>query len=70
MVSAVGEYKKAVRAAEFPAEGIHTYEMPMAAEERWRTYVQKQFGMELGPGGRTAQQAVPAPVSAATPEAS
>ncbi|KAJ1836757.1 cell wall biogenesis and architecture protein [Coemansia sp. RSA 2711] len=69
MVSAVGEYKKAVRAAEFPAEGIHTYEMPMAAEERWRTYVQKQFGMELGPGGRTAQQAVPAPVSAATPEA-
>ncbi|KAJ2104954.1 cell wall biogenesis and architecture protein, partial [Coemansia sp. RSA 921] len=50
MVTAVGEYNEAVRAGTFPAEGTHTYAMPAAAEERWRTYVQKEFGLELGPG--------------------
>ncbi|PIA16728.1 ketopantoate hydroxymethyltransferase [Coemansia reversa NRRL 1564] len=48
MVSAVAEYKHAVRSHEFPAEGVHTYEMPAATEEKWRTFVQKQFGLELG----------------------
>ncbi|KAJ2358409.1 cell wall biogenesis and architecture protein [Coemansia erecta] len=50
MATAVGEYKQAVRTSQFPAEGIHTYGMPAAAEERWRAYVQKQFGMELSAG--------------------
>ncbi|KAJ2453357.1 cell wall biogenesis and architecture protein [Coemansia sp. RSA 2336] len=47
MAAAIGEYKQAVRSREFPSEGTHTYEMPAAAEEKWRAYVQKQFGMEL-----------------------
>ncbi|KAJ2400226.1 cell wall biogenesis and architecture protein [Coemansia sp. RSA 2559] len=48
MVSAIGEYKDAVREGLFPEEGVHTYAMPAAAEDNWRAYVQQQFGIELG----------------------
>ncbi|KAJ2808304.1 cell wall biogenesis and architecture protein [Coemansia guatemalensis] len=73
MVSAVTEYKQAVRSREFPAEGIHTYDMPAATEEKWRTYVQKQFGLELGQSTDKAKEAAVAseqPLSkeAAAPE--
>ncbi|KAJ2553536.1 cell wall biogenesis and architecture protein [Coemansia sp. RSA 1933] len=47
MVSAIDEYKDAVRTGAFPEEGVHTYAMPAAAEENWRAYVQSQFGIEL-----------------------
>ncbi|KAJ1995238.1 cell wall biogenesis and architecture protein [Coemansia spiralis] len=48
MAAAIGEYNKSVRAGTFPIEGVHTYAMPATAEENWRAYVQKQFGLELG----------------------
>ncbi|KAJ2886380.1 hypothetical protein IWW38_005232 [Coemansia aciculifera] len=47
MAAAVAEYKREVRDAKFPVEGVHTYAMPAAAEEKWRAYVQQQFGFEL-----------------------
>ncbi|KAJ2831624.1 cell wall biogenesis and architecture protein [Coemansia furcata] len=48
MAEAVEAYKKDVRKGSFPVEGVHTYAMPAAAEDRWRAYVQQQFGFELG----------------------
>ncbi|KAJ1960386.1 cell wall biogenesis and architecture protein [Dipsacomyces acuminosporus] len=53
MASAIGDYHEAVRSGAFPVEGIHTYAMPVAAEEKWRAHVQKQFGIELT-GGASA----------------
>ncbi|KAJ2776152.1 hypothetical protein H4R18_005825 [Coemansia javaensis] len=61
MAAAIGEYNHAVRTRGFPAEGVHTYAMSPATEDRWRAYVQKQFGLELG---SAAEQAAP-PQSAA-----
>ncbi|KAI8324293.1 hypothetical protein GQ54DRAFT_302769 [Martensiomyces pterosporus] len=51
MTSAIGEYHQAVRSGAFPVEGVHTYAMPSAAEDKWRAFVQKQFGIELAGSG-------------------
>ncbi|KAJ1725236.1 cell wall biogenesis and architecture protein [Coemansia erecta] len=47
MDRALGEYKEAVRARQFPHEGAHTYAMSPAAEESWRAHVQRSYGLEL-----------------------
>ncbi|KAJ1996963.1 hypothetical protein H4R26_005998 [Coemansia thaxteri] len=47
MAAAVAEYKQSVRSSAFPVEGVHTYAMPAAAEDRWRAYVQQHYGLEL-----------------------
>ncbi|KAJ2520504.1 cell wall biogenesis and architecture protein [Coemansia sp. RSA 2049] len=64
MVSAIGDYKDAVRDRSFPEEGVHTYAMPAAAEENWRAYVQRQFGIELDTIGLKHQPAGVAPAAA------
>ncbi|KAJ2761599.1 cell wall biogenesis and architecture protein, partial [Coemansia nantahalensis] len=64
MASAVADYKLAVRAREFPAEGTHTYAMSAAAEDKWRTHVQKHYGLELGATAAPPQSAL----AAAAPE--
>ncbi|KAJ2515341.1 hypothetical protein GGI11_003792, partial [Coemansia sp. RSA 2049] len=44
-------------------EGVHTYAMPAAAEENWRAYVQRQFGIELDTIGLKHQPAGVAPAA-------
>ncbi|KAJ2787370.1 cell wall biogenesis and architecture protein [Coemansia interrupta] len=69
MDEALGEYKEAVRGRMFPEEGTHTYAMSPAAEESWRTHVQRNYGLELADpsAGREAGRAAAA-ATAVAPE--
>ncbi|KAJ1770056.1 cell wall biogenesis and architecture protein [Coemansia sp. RSA 1843] len=69
MVSAIAEYKDAVRSGAFPEEGIHTYVMPAAAEDSWRAYVQRQFSIELGTTKVSSSSSSAAAAAAAMPKA-
>ncbi|KAJ1899394.1 cell wall biogenesis and architecture protein [Kickxella alabastrina] len=47
MDAALVQYKTDVKARRFPEEGLHTYAMPAAAEDRWREHVLSAYGLDL-----------------------